>query len=41
VTAHGYARVVVNALLVTVVLGVAAALFALGDAKLPGAPRAR
>jgi hypothetical protein len=41
VTAHGYARVVVNALLVTVVLGVVAALFALGDAKLPGAPRAR
>ncbi len=41
VTTHGYARVVVNALLVTVVLGIVAALFALGDAKLPAAPRAR
>jgi hypothetical protein len=41
VTAHGYARVALNALLVTVVLGVVAALFALGDAKLPAAPRAR
>ena len=41
VTTHGYARVAVNALLVTVVLGIVAALFALGDAKLPAAPRAR
>jgi hypothetical protein len=41
VTTHGYARVVVNALLVTVVLGVVAGLFALGDARLPPAPRAR
>ena len=39
VTTHGYARVVVNALLVTVVLGIVAALFALGDAKLPAAPQ--
>jgi hypothetical protein len=41
VTAHGYAQVALNALLVTVVLGLVAALFALGDAKLPAAPRAR
>jgi hypothetical protein len=41
VTTYGYARVVVNALLVTVVLGVVAGLFALGDARLPPAPRAR
>jgi hypothetical protein len=41
VTTHGYPRVVLNALLVTVVLGVVAAAFALGDAKLPAAPRTR
>lgn len=41
VTTQGYPRVVVNALLVTVVLAVVAALFALGDAKLPAVPRAR
>ncbi len=41
VTAHGYGRVTLNALLVTVVLGFVAALFAVGDAKLAVAPRAR
>jgi hypothetical protein len=39
VPAHGYARVAVNALLVTAVLGVVAALFGLGDRWLPAAPR--
>jgi hypothetical protein len=41
VTTHGYPRVAANAVLVTVLLGVVAAVFALGDAKLPAAPRAR
>jgi hypothetical protein len=41
VTTHGYGRVVLNAFLVTVVLAIVAALFALGDAKLPAAPRQR
>jgi hypothetical protein len=35
VTSHGYPRVVLNALVITVVIGVVAALFALGDARLP------
>jgi hypothetical protein len=38
VRTHGYARVAVNALLVTAVLGGVAALFALGDRHLPPAP---
>ena len=38
VTTHGYVRVVVNALGVVVVLGVVAALFAVGDRLLPPAP---
>ncbi|MDE3204575.1 MAG: Pr6Pr family membrane protein [Acidobacteriota bacterium] len=41
VTTHGYARVIGNALLVTVVLAVVAALFAVGDRRLPPAPDAR
>jgi hypothetical protein len=40
VTSHGYLRVVVNALVITVVIGAVAALFALGDARLPAVPRA-
>jgi hypothetical protein len=39
VTQHGYARVVLNALAVTLVLGASAAAFAAGDTKLPPAPR--
>lgn len=39
VTSRGYALVALNALLVTVVLGVVAASFAVGDARLPAAPR--
>ena len=39
VTSHGYTKVVINALLVTVVLGVVAALFAAGDRWLPATPR--
>jgi hypothetical protein len=39
VASHGYARVVINALLVTVVLGAVAALFAAGDRWLPAAPQ--
>jgi hypothetical protein len=39
VSSHGYARVVVNALVVAVVFGVVAALFAVGDGRLPAAPR--
>jgi hypothetical protein len=35
VTSHGYPRVALNALAVTVVLGVVAGLFALGDRSLP------
>jgi len=35
VTSHGYPRVVLNALVITLVIGVVAALFALGDARLP------
>jgi hypothetical protein len=38
VTTHGYARVTVNAILVTLVLAAVAALFALGDRWLPPAP---
>lgn len=41
VTSHGYARVIVNALVVTVVFGLVAALFAFGDGRLPAAPRTR
>jgi hypothetical protein len=41
VTTHGYARVAGNALMVTVVLAVVAALFAVGDRYLPPAPEAR
>jgi hypothetical protein len=37
VTTHGYGRVIVNALLVTVVIGLVAALFAAGDRFLPPA----
>ncbi len=39
VPAHGYAQVALNAVLVTVVLGAVAALFAVGDQRLPAAPR--
>ena len=38
VTSHGYGRVLVNALLVTAVLGAVSLAFALGDAKLRTAP---
>jgi hypothetical protein len=38
IASHGYARVALNAVLVTVVLGLVAALFAVGDARLPPAP---
>jgi hypothetical protein len=41
VASHGYARVAVNALLVTVVFGAVASLFAFGDRRLPAAPRTR
>jgi hypothetical protein len=41
VTAHGYAVVAMNSLLVTVVLAVMAAAFWLGDAYLPGGRPAR
>lgn len=41
VSTHGYLRVAINAVLVTVVLGAVAALFAVGDRKLPAAPTAR
>ncbi len=40
VSSHGYLRVAVNSLLVTVVLGGVAALFAFGDTRLPPAPQA-
>lgn len=36
---HGYLRVAANGVLVTLVLGAVAALFALGDGRLPAAPR--
>lgn len=39
VASHGYARVLVNALLVTLVLSAVSALFWLGDRKLGPAPR--
>lgn len=39
VPSHGYARVTVNALVVTIVFAVIAALFAFGDSRLPAAPR--
>lgn len=39
VTAHGYLRIAGSALVVTVVLSAVAAIFALGDQRLPGAPR--
>ena len=38
VPAHGYAGVAVNCVLVTLVLGVVAALFAAGDRLLPAVP---
>ena len=38
VSDHGYARVLLNALAVTAVLGAVAAAFAFGDRKLPSAP---
>lgn len=41
VTTHGYGRVVLNAAIVTVVLGIVAGLFALLDRLLPAAPRQR
>jgi hypothetical protein len=41
VTSHGYARVVLNALVVTVVIGAVAGAFAFGDARLPAAPARR
>lgn len=40
VTTHGYASVLLNALLVTVVLGVVGALYAAGDRRLGPAPTA-
>ncbi len=36
---HGYLRVAVNGVLVTLVLGAVAAVFAAGDGRLPAAPR--
>lgn len=39
VPSHGYLRVAVNAVLVTVVVGLVAALFAVGDDRLPPVPR--
>ena len=39
VTDHGYGRVLLNALAVTVVLGIVATLFAVGDARLRPAPQ--
>ena len=41
VATHGYPRVTVNAVVVTLVLGAVAALFAVGDRKLPAAPTPR
>jgi hypothetical protein len=41
VPSHGYARVAVNALVVTIVFALVAALFAFGDSRLPAAPRTR
>lgn len=41
VASHGYLRVTLNGLLLTVVFGAVASLFAVGDARLPAAPRAR
>jgi hypothetical protein len=38
VGSHGYPRVIANALLVTILLGVVATLFAVGDSLLPAAP---
>jgi hypothetical protein len=38
---HGYGRVLVNAVLVTVLLGAVAAIFSAGDRLLPPAPRQR
>lgn len=38
VASHGYARVAINAILVSVVLAVVAGLFAFGDRRLPRAP---
>jgi hypothetical protein len=40
VPSHGYARVALNGLAVTVVFGVLAVLFAVGDRALPAVPRA-
>lgn len=40
VTAHGYPQVLINAVLVTLVLGAAGALYWLGDRKLSRTPRA-
>lgn len=41
VTTHGYLRVFVNGLLVTAMLAVVAAIFALGDARLRAVPHAQ
>ncbi len=41
VASHGYARVALNAVLVTIVFAAVAALFAAGDRRLPAAPRTR
>jgi hypothetical protein len=41
VPTHGYARIAVNAALVTVVLGAVAGLIAVGDHRLPAAPTSR
>ena len=41
VPTHGYTRVALNAVLVTAVFAVVAALFALGDRRRPAAPRQR
>jgi len=38
---HGYLRIAANGVLVTLVLGAVAGLFALGDHRLPPAPRTR
>jgi hypothetical protein len=41
VHSHGYLRVVINALLVTAIFGAIAALFSVGDRKLPPQPSTR
>jgi hypothetical protein len=41
VPSHGYARVALNALLITAVSGTVATVSAFGDSRLPAAPRTR